>query len=88
MTTTSTKIDILADNSLSIALLNAMAESIPRDKFTEYFNITPEGDDTQVELTILVNGKPVDLVSELVRCVKHIESCMNDLVLKKATELI
>lgn len=83
-----TKIDLLASNNLSISLLNAMSEQVPADRMLEYFDITPDGDNTKVDVTVLVNGKPVDLVSELVRQLKYFEDKLDSIVLKKAQELI
>lgn len=84
----STTIDLLAKNNLSVSLLNAMSEQVPGDTMLDYFDITPDGDNTKVEVTVLVNGKPVDLVSELVRQLKCFENSLDNLVLKKAQELI
>jgi len=84
----STTIDLLAKNNLSITFLNAMSEQVPEDTMLEYFGITPNGDNTKVEVTVLVNGKPVDLVAELVRQLKWFENSLDNLVLKKAQELI
>lgn len=84
-----TAINILTRTPLSISLMNAMAAKIKEDEcILEHFKLQTSDYGIKAEVKILVNDVEVDLVSELVSFIAHVDKQMEDAILKKAKELI
>lgn len=84
-----TAINILTRTPLSISLMNAMAAKIKEDEcILEHFKLQASDYGIKAEVKILVNDVEVDLVSELVSFIAHVDKQMEGAILKKAKELI
>lgn len=85
-------VKVLNRTPLSILVWNAMcAETVKGEDMADHFKIPPEhicGDASQVELTFLVNGVPVNLDTAFEKAVDSFLADLDQHVLHKATELV
>lgn len=85
----SSKVKILARNNLSVSLFNAMSATIVnRGEILEYFDITPVGYDTEVDVKVLINGKEIHYVEELAKFIKQMDESFEEAVKEEAVKLL
>ena len=82
------KIKILSDDPLAVALWNAMCNNTKAGEVLDKFKLEPKGDESEVEIKILVNGIEVDLVGELTNFVKSVDKTLEDAVKNYAMDII
>lgn len=77
------KVKLLAQNDLSVTIWNAICETYPSDSIIEELRIGTDGDYTEADVELTVNGKSVDLEGTL----KSYFDMLDEMVSKRASEV-